>query len=254
MRQRFSRGYERQHERYVYKLRVHYRYKSSLETLMTETPRPILFSLLVLTFVTGLVDAASVLGLQHVFTANMTGNVVFLGFALAGRGDVSVASSLNALVSFMVGALFGGRVSNTLSARAVRIALGVELFMLAIATLLGLSAFEWAATAIVSLLAFAMGLRNAVIRKLAIPDLTTTVLTLTVTGLSADSTLAGGKNPRWPRRILAILMMLAGACMSAWLLRFGIVWIVGAATAFEAIAAALLNRHADSFAPPAVRP
>ena len=37
-----------------------------------------------LTAVTGLVDAVSYLALGHVFTANMTGNVVFLGFALAG--------------------------------------------------------------------------------------------------------------------------------------------------------------------------
>ena len=39
-----------------------------------------------LTVVTGLVDAFSYLSLGHVFVANMTGNVVFLGFALAGVG------------------------------------------------------------------------------------------------------------------------------------------------------------------------
>jgi uncharacterized membrane protein YoaK (UPF0700 family) len=221
---------------------------------MNETPRPILFSLLLLTLVTGLVDAASVLGLHHVFTANMTGNVVFLGFALAGRGGTSVAASINALVSFMVGALFGGRVLFTMSPRAVRIAFGVELFTFAVATALSLSAFEFAMTAMVSLLAFAMGLRNAVIRKLAIADMTTTVLTLTVTGLAADSSLARGKNPRWPRRVLAILMMLAGACLGAWLLRFGIVWVVGVATAFEAVAALILCRQADSFGTSPVRP
>jgi len=66
--------------------------------------RRLMFSLMLLTFVTGLVDAASVLGLGRVFTANMTGNVVFLGFALGGAQDVSIAASLVALASFLVGA------------------------------------------------------------------------------------------------------------------------------------------------------
>jgi uncharacterized membrane protein YoaK (UPF0700 family) len=57
----------------------------------------------------------------------------------------------------------------------------------------------------------AMGLRNAVVRKLGVADLTTTVLTLTITGLAADSRLAGGDSPRWQRRSVAIVAMLAGA-------------------------------------------
>ena len=56
-----------------------------------------------------------------------------------------------------------------------------------------------------------MGLRNYIVRRLAIPDLTTTVLTLTIAGLAADSSLAGGDNPRWQRRGVAILAILAGA-------------------------------------------
>src|SRR5205085_8524906 len=64
---------------------------------------------------------------------------------------------------------------------------------------------------IIGLTALAMGLRNATERKLAVPDLTTTVLTLTITGLAADSSLAGGTNPRWQRRIASILLMFVGA-------------------------------------------
>ena len=60
-----------------------------------------------------------------------------------------------------------------------------------------------------------MGLRNAVVRKLGVADLTTTVLTLTITGLAADSRLAGGDNPRWQRRSVAIVAMLAGAFAGA---------------------------------------
>jgi uncharacterized membrane protein YoaK (UPF0700 family) len=64
---------------------------------------------LILTVVTGLVDATSYLKLGHVFVANMTGNVVFLGFGFAGAGGISVWASLTALGSFLVGSADGGR-------------------------------------------------------------------------------------------------------------------------------------------------
>ena len=70
-------------------------------------PLPLL--LICLTVVTGLVDAFSYLRLGHVFVANMTGNVIFLGFALAGVGDISIVSSLLAILAFAVGATLGGR-------------------------------------------------------------------------------------------------------------------------------------------------
>jgi uncharacterized membrane protein YoaK (UPF0700 family) len=216
---------------------------------MSDPSRPILVSLFLLTVVTGIVDAASVLGLGHVFTANMTGNVVFLGFAVAGQGSTSVVASLNALGSFTLGALFGGRVSRTLSARAVRLAFGVEVCLLFVAAFLGLCALERATMVLVSLLAFAMGVRNAVVRKLAVPDMTTTVLTLTITGLAADSSWAGGNNPRWRRRLLAVLMMLAGASLGAGLLPRGIGWVVGLAAVLEGVAIVVLVRHAGTLAP-----
>jgi len=61
-----------------------------------------------MTDVSGRVDAVSVLALGHVFTANMTGNVVFLGFAIGGAAGLSVSGSLTALICFAVGALLGG--------------------------------------------------------------------------------------------------------------------------------------------------
>src|ERR1700759_1303975 len=67
--------------------------------------------LLVMTSVTGIVDAVSYLALGHVFTANMTGNVVLLGFAVAGVSGLSATRSLAALFCFFGGAIFGGRVS-----------------------------------------------------------------------------------------------------------------------------------------------
>ena len=71
-------------------------------------PDPLPMVLVVLTVTTGLVDAVSVLGLGRVFTANMTGNVVFLGFAAAGVPGFSVARALVSLAGFVVGAMLGG--------------------------------------------------------------------------------------------------------------------------------------------------
>src|SRR5258708_24594208 len=75
----------------------------------TSPDGPLPALLLVLTGVTGLVDAVSYLKLGHVFVANMTGNVVFLGFAVADAGDFSIPASLLAIAAFMAGALLGGR-------------------------------------------------------------------------------------------------------------------------------------------------
>jgi uncharacterized membrane protein YoaK (UPF0700 family) len=81
---------------------------------------------------------------------------------------------------------------------------------------------------LIVLMALAMGVRNAVVRKLAVPDLTTTVLTLTVTGIASDSSLAGGANPRWRSRVTAVITMFAGAAAGAMLLRYGVFAPIGA--------------------------
>jgi uncharacterized membrane protein YoaK (UPF0700 family) len=179
-------------------------------------PLPLL--LLVLTFVTGVVDAVSYLKLGHVFVANMTGNVVFLGFAAGGAEELSVVATLAAIGSFFVGALAGGRLgSNARQHRGRFLALSTyaEFAAVGAALVVSLASFGTgggiSAYALVVLLAFAMGLQNATARRLGVPDLTTTVLTLTVTGLAADSRLAGGSNPNTGRRVLATVAMLAGA-------------------------------------------
>src|SRR5437870_3704538 len=79
-------------------------------------PEPILTPvLLAMTAVTGLVDAVSYLALGHVFTANMTGNVVLLGFAVAGAPGLSAARSAAAIVAFLIGAVIGGRMATAMS-------------------------------------------------------------------------------------------------------------------------------------------
>src|SRR6266852_3465719 len=69
-------------------------------------PLPVL--LLLLTTMTGVIDAVSILGLGRVFVANMTGNVVFIGFGIARAPGFSLVASVAALFGFLVGAFVGG--------------------------------------------------------------------------------------------------------------------------------------------------
>src|SRR5580658_9721598 len=171
--------------------------------------------LLGMTLVTGMVDAVSYLALGRVFTANMTGNVVLLGFAAGGVKGLSAARSLAALFCFLGGAVFGGRVSVPQAPGPLL----VETALLLLASLAALLPDQnLSVYCMIAITAAAMGYRNAVVRKIGLPDLTTTVLTLTITGLGADSRLAGGENPRWRRRVAAIFALVIGAFAGAELL------------------------------------
>jgi uncharacterized membrane protein YoaK (UPF0700 family) len=193
----------------------------------------------VATAITGLIDAISYLALGHVFTANMTGNVVFLAFAVAGAPGLSITRSLTALIAFLIGALIGGRAATRLSELLtpswITTALSLESALLLAATLAAInfrdsSGSSFRLYSIIVLTACAMGIRNATVRKMAIPDLTTTVLTLTITGLAADSSFAGGTSPRWRRRLLAVLLMFAGAASGTLLLKRSLVLSLATAT------------------------
>jgi uncharacterized membrane protein YoaK (UPF0700 family) len=212
------------------------------ELLMTPETRPnhtLPLLLHIATATTGLIDAISYLGIGHVFTANMTGNVVFLAFAVAGAPGLSISRSLTALVAFFIGAVIGGRAATRLSELVrpnwVTTALIIESALLLASTLLATnfrdsSGSLFQSYSIIVLTALAMGIRNATVRKMGIPDLTTTVLTLTITGLAADSTFAGGTSPRWRRRLLAVLMMFFGAAIGTLLLRHSLVLPLATAT------------------------
>jgi len=183
--------------------------------------RSLLGVLLALTLLSGLIDGVCYLGLGRVFTANMTGNVVILGFAAAGAPGFSVTACLDSLGLFLAGAVCGGLVSRHVPKRSRLLVAGVglEAVFVATAAAVALTATAvstgWARYTTIALLAFAMGIRNSVIRRLSVADMTTTVLTMTLTGLAADSALAGGSNPRAGRRVVSVLAMLAGAAVGA---------------------------------------
>lgn len=176
--------------------------------------------LLVLTFTTGLIDAVSLLVLGTIFVANMTGNIVFLGLSLVGITTFVWWAALIALVAFVVGALIGGGIAlrhGHHRALHLRTGLIFEVSLVSIAMVLAYidPAFDvfWMRVAAIVTLALAMGIQNAVARSLAVPDLTTTVLTLTLTGAFADGT--AGVGGHLVRRLLIVLVMFAGAATGA---------------------------------------
>ncbi|MFI6826449.1 YoaK family protein [Kribbella sp. NPDC050241] len=184
--------------------------------------------MLVLTVVTGLVDAFSYLSLGHVFVANMTGNVVFGGFAIAGVGGFSLVATVVALAAFAGGALLGGRVIRRGEAHRAGIlyrALVVEVLLVGaafvVAELSGTPGQDGTRYPLLVLLGLGLGVQNATARSLAVPDLTTTVLTLTITGTAADSRLAGGPGSRAGRRLLSAAAMFLGGLIGALLLHSG---------------------------------
>jgi uncharacterized membrane protein YoaK (UPF0700 family) len=178
--------------------------------------------LVALTVVTGAVDALAYLRLGHVFVANMTGNVVFLGFAAAGAGGLSVWGSLLALACFLPGGIAAGRLASRPGDdrhRQLYAAAAVELVLcsiaIVVAAIAGRHLDSVSRYALIALLALAMGVQNATARRLAVADLTTTVLTLTLTGIASDSRLGGGSGANTARRVLAVAAMLLGAIAGA---------------------------------------
>jgi len=179
-----------------------------------------------LTVVTGLVDAFSYLVLGHVFVANMTGNVVFLGFALAGAPGFSIVASAAALAAFWCGAFAGGFIrtrSGGHRGRHLSAAASIQSVFVAAAVVLAALSPNPATAGyrypLIVLLGAAMGIQNATARHLAVPDLTTTVLTLTLTGTAADTNIAGGQGSKAGRRTIALIAMFAGALAGALLVR-----------------------------------
>ncbi|WP_405494374.1 YoaK family protein [Nocardia sp. NBC_00511] len=184
--------------------------------------------LLGLTVATGLVDAFSYLLLGHVLVANMTGNVVFLGFAIGDAPGFVWWALLLALAAFLAGAVLGGRIRARCAAHRGRHLYGavrVEVTLIAAAWVTALVLrgpyHDWSLALLIVLLGLGLGVQNATARALAVPDLTTTVLTLTLAGIASDSAAAGGSGSKLGRRVMPVLAMLAGGAIGAALVVHG---------------------------------
>lgn len=183
-----------------------------------------LLLMLALTFTTGINDAVGYLGLDKVFTGNMTGNVVVLGMALAGGSGLPVLGPALALVGYMAGAAGGGRAmryAGTGWTRPVTAALGAVagiLVALGVALLLVDDPAHGVMVAVTTCAAVAMGIQAATARHIAVADVTTVVVTSTLTSLAADP-FRGEHRPRAARRFGAVALILLGALVGAVLIK-----------------------------------
>jgi uncharacterized membrane protein YoaK (UPF0700 family) len=218
-------------------------------------PLPLL--LVLLTVVTGLVDAFSYLELSHVFVANMTGNVVFLSFAFGGAAGFLWWASVLAVATFSLGAFIGGMVRSRHGShrgRHLLVAVAVQSAAVCAAFVVALLMTEpykhVALVLLIALLGVAMGLQNATARALAVPDLSTTVLTLTITGISADSSRAGGSGSRIGRRLVSVASLFLGGVIGTVLIVAGVpAWTLLIATLLLAVTTAGSWTAARSTAP-----
>lgn len=180
---------------------------------------PRLLIVLVLTFGTGIVDAVSYFSLDHVFTANMSGNIALLGIGVATSiGDV--AGNVFAFVGFVAGAVLGARLVRAWRAptmQAVAGALTVELALLVVVTAIvaavPMAEHDGWRYVVCAVLAAAMGVQTGIARLLAVQDVNTTVATMTLHDLAAASRLAGGDSVRWARRVIVVAALLFGAAL-----------------------------------------
>jgi len=216
-----------------------------------------LWCMLLLTFSTGIADAFGYLGLDKVFTANMTGNVVILGMGATGTTDLPVTGPLLAFGAFMLGAALGGRaMRGQVGAPAsgafaligmVGLVFGAAAVVLAVDPVRQGSAAAYGMTVA---LAAAMGLQAAVARRIAVRDVTTVVVTSTITGFAADSRFGAGIEQPWRRRAGAISLIGAGAAVGAVLLTVS-AWLSVAVPAVITVVVAivgdrLVRRHRES--------
>lgn len=178
--------------------------------------------LLLLTASTGVIDADSYLALDHVFTGNMTGNVLFIGFALAGVKTIPFVNNSIALLGFVAGTIIGGRIvgrghPKTLPRVSAWTLFAGGLLAIGIATtwtILG-KLDQPILLALTFLLASVMGSQVSAVRPIGNSDVTTIVVTNTLANLARDSRLAGGKWENWIPRLLAVVAMGVGAVVGA---------------------------------------
>jgi uncharacterized membrane protein YoaK (UPF0700 family) len=183
--------------------------------------------LLLLTVSTGVVDADSYLALDRVFTGNMTGNVLFLGFAIAGVAGIPFVNNAIALIGFIVGTVISARVvgrehAGFLPRRSMWMLVAGGLLAIALATtwtILG-KLDQPVLLALTFLLAVVMGSQAASVRPIGNADVTTIVVTNTLANLVRDSRIAGGRFDNWVPRLLAIVAMGVGAAIGATVIHF----------------------------------
>jgi uncharacterized membrane protein YoaK (UPF0700 family) len=176
--------------------------------------------LVILTFATGVIDAASFLALGQVFAAMQTGNVVFLGIGTAGAGDAPLLAPLIGLGAFLAGGALAARTVDAaggpvfLPRWLIREA-GLLAFAAVLAAVVNVDPGHASAYLVIALLSLTMGLRNTFIRGTAGPNLATTVLNLTLTTATPGTALGAASSADLNQRAAGLGAILVGALAGA---------------------------------------
>ncbi|MCU1415657.1 MAG: hypothetical protein JWN80_2997 [Microbacteriaceae bacterium] len=215
--------------------------------------------LLILTASTGCVDAVSYLALDKVFTGNMTGNVLFIGFSLVHAGTAPLLNNIIALLGFALGSIIGGRIVGLNAqkglpptSRGILVGGAVLMILLAVFWVIVHVLVFPALLTVTALLAVIMGAQVSAVKPVGNTDVTTIVVTNTLANLARDSRLAGGKSRNWFPRLAAILCMGIGASIGAALVTYiaGPAGLVGAAVIFTVGTITLVTAHRRLHAEP----
>jgi uncharacterized membrane protein YoaK (UPF0700 family) len=213
---------------------------------------PLAGILILLTVVAGDVDATSILRIDHVFVANVTGNVIFIGLALVGAHGFSFTAPFLVLVSSLAGAALSARAllrRTTHRGRMARAACVVQLSDLLIVTLFFAVDGRPGADlrfALLVVLAIAMGAKSALARAINVPGLTSAVVTTTLTGLASDAALGTWRSTDFPVRAVATVALLVGAVVGGALAVTTYTWCPLALATAITLAATWWSRHASS--------
>lgn len=203
------------------------------------TRPPLTVLMLVLTVVTGLTEAVSLLALGPVFTGMQTGNVLFLAFGLAHQGPVPTLAPAVSLASFALGAACGARLEAATEDRGRRwfvIGLATEglLILLAAAAGWGVAPHFGSPSGrqllVASVLSLAMGMRNVTSLRVNVSGVPTTLVTRSMTSFLGGSAIGqdrafGYGTASWVRGAGSVAAMFAGGLAGAVLVRVG--WTVG---------------------------
>lgn len=203
---------------------------------------------IILTFVTGVVDAVGFLALDRVFTGNMTGNIVILGMGVAGADELPVLGPAIALVAFTAAAFAAGLVLRKPRAANPpgwhdRVTLLLVLGALVLTALTGAAVVigdhvdPTVAIVMAAATAAAMGSQAVVARAVGVADMTTVVVTSTLASLAGETWTRGGKGALVNRRLGAIVVIFAGALTGALLLKVHTAVPFGLAAALTALVA-----------------
>ncbi|MFJ4171675.1 YoaK family protein [Paenarthrobacter sp. NPDC089714] len=189
--------------------------------------------MIAVSFGTGALDAATYLGMEHIFGANMTGNVILVGLALAGSEHITLWGPLTALGGFAFGSWILGLIlrrfppKNAKDTAVIPVFWFIAVGMVAVTVLMSLlplsESLMHAATVAIGIF---MGFQAIAARRVGVPDVSTVVITSTLSLLFSEAGRfwGGAKTAATLRRLAAVISMFLGAIAGALLEHHALWW------------------------------